>query len=52
MMTPAGATVRALLTGGGVGTSAIIAIARGTGVMVVAFLWARRLYSVRPLPVR
>lgn len=44
--------VRALLTAGAVGTSAIIAIAWGTGVTAVAFLWARRLYSVRPLPVR
>ncbi len=50
--TPVTQAVRALLTGGAVGTSAIIAIAWGTGVTAVAFLWARRLYSVRPLPVR
>jgi ABC-2 type transport system permease protein len=50
--TPVTQAVRALLTGGAVGTSAIIAIAWGTGVTVLAFLWARRLYSVRPLPVR
>jgi ABC-2 type transport system permease protein len=50
--TPITQAVRALLTGGAAGSSAIIAVAWGAGVALGAYLLATRLYRVRPLPVR
>ncbi len=50
--TPVTEAVRALLTGGAVGSNAIIAVAWGCGIALASYLWARRLYRVRPLPVR
>jgi ABC-2 type transport system permease protein len=50
--TPVTQAVRALLTGGAVGSSAIIAVGWGAGMALGSYLWARRLYRVRPLPVR
>jgi ABC-2 type transport system permease protein len=50
--TPVTTAVRQLLAGGAVGDNAVIAIAWGAGVALGAYLWARHVYSTRPLPVR
>ena len=50
--TPVTTAVRQLLLGGAVGDNAVIAIAWGAGVTLLAYLWARRVYNTRPLPVR
>jgi ABC-2 type transport system permease protein len=50
--TPVTTAVRRLLLGGAIGDNAVIAIAWGVGVSLVAFLWARHVYNSRPLPVR
>jgi ABC-2 type transport system permease protein len=50
--TPVTTAVRQLLLGGAVGDNAVIAIAWSAGVTVGAYLWARRAYNTRPLPVR
>jgi ABC-2 type transport system permease protein len=50
--TPVTTAVRQLLLGGAVGDNAMIAIAWGAGVSLAAYLWARHVYSTRPLPVR
>ena len=43
--TPITETVRGLLTGTGIGTQAIAAIAWSLGIAVASYLWARRLYE-------
>lgn len=48
--TPFTEAIRSLLLGGPVAHNAIIASARGVGLTIVSYLWARRLYSRRPLP--
>jgi ABC-2 type transport system permease protein len=50
--TPVTTAVRQLLAGGAVGDNAVIAIAWGAGVALGSYLWARHVYSTRPLPVR
>jgi ABC-2 type transport system permease protein len=50
--TPVTTAVRGLLLGGAVGDNAVIAIAWSAGVAMGAYLWARHVYSTRPLPVR
>jgi ABC-2 type transport system permease protein len=45
--TPVTQTVRALLTGGPIGTQAIAAIAWSIGIALVSYLWAVRLYNRR-----
>jgi ABC-2 type transport system permease protein len=50
--TPVTTAVRQLLEGGAVGDNAVIAIAWGAGVTLGAYLWARHVYTTRPLPVR
>jgi ABC-2 type transport system permease protein len=45
--TPVTQTVRGLLTGGPVGTSAIAAIAWSAGIALVSYLWALSLYDRR-----
>jgi ABC-2 type transport system permease protein len=46
--TPVIDTLRGLLTGTGIGNSAIIAIAWCAGLTVAAYFWARALYNRRP----
>jgi ABC-2 type transport system permease protein len=46
--TPIIDTMRGLLTGTGIGNSAILAIAWCTGLTLVGFFWARALYNRRP----
>jgi ABC-2 type transport system permease protein len=46
--TPIIDTLRGLLTGTGIGSSAIIAIAWCIGLTLAAYFWARALYSRRP----
>ncbi|SCG62774.1 ABC transporter permease [Micromonospora inositola] len=45
--TPIIETLRALLTGGPVGSNAIVATAWCAGIALVSYLWARRLYARR-----
>jgi ABC-2 type transport system permease protein len=49
--TPVIQTVRGLLTGGPIGANAVMAIAWGTGIAALSYLWARRLYR-RPMQAR
>jgi ABC-2 type transport system permease protein len=50
--TPVNETLRGLLTGAPVGSNAVIAVAWCAGIALLAYLWARRLYSRHPIPVR
>lgn len=50
--TPVTQAVRGLLVGGAIGDNAVIAIAWSAGVALAAYLWARHVYTRRPLPVR
>lgn len=50
--TPVTETLRGLLVGGAIGSDALIAAAWGLGVALLSYLWARRLYSRQPQPVR
>ena len=43
--TPVTETLRGLLTGSGVGTNAIVAIAWSLGIALASYLWARNLYE-------
>jgi ABC-2 type transport system permease protein len=45
--TPVTQTVRGLLTGGAVGSHAIVAVAWSVGIALVSYLWAVRLYNRR-----
>lgn len=45
--TPVTETLRGLLTGTGIGTNAIVAVAWSVGVVLVSYLWARSLYKHR-----
>jgi ABC-2 type transport system permease protein len=45
--TPVTQTVRGLLTGGAVGSHAIVAVAWSVGIALVGYLWAVRLYNRR-----
>ncbi|HEY6538349.1 MAG TPA: ABC transporter permease [Candidatus Dormibacteraeota bacterium] len=45
--TPVADTLRGLLSGGGVGNNAIIAIGWSVGIAAVSYLWAIRLYNRR-----
>jgi ABC-2 type transport system permease protein len=40
-------TTRGLLTGGGVGNQAVVAVAWSIGIAVVSYVWATRLYNGR-----
>jgi len=44
--TPITETVRGLLTGTGIGTEAIAALAWSVGIAAASYLWARHLYEV------
>jgi ABC-2 type transport system permease protein len=46
--TPIIDTMRGLLTGTGIGHSAVLAIAWCAGLTVVGYFWARALYNRRP----
>jgi len=48
--TPVMETLRGLLLGTGIGTSAPVAVAWSVGLALVGFLWARRLYARDPVP--
>jgi ABC-2 type transport system permease protein len=50
--TPIMETVRGLLLGSAIGSSAAIAVAWCVGIALVGFLWARKLYNRDPSPVR
>jgi ABC-2 type transport system permease protein len=50
--TPVTQTLRGLLVGGAIGSNAVIAVAWGAGIALLSYLWARRLYSRHPQPVR
>jgi ABC-2 type transport system permease protein len=50
--TPVTQTLRGLLVGGSIGSDALIAVAWGVGIALLSYLWARRLYSRQPQPVR
>jgi ABC-2 type transport system permease protein len=50
--TPVNETLRGLLTGTPIGSNAVIAVAWCAGIALLAYLWARRLYSRHPIPVR
>ena len=45
--TPVTQTIRGLLTGGPIGTQAIVAIAWSIGIALISYLWAIRLYNHR-----
>jgi len=45
--TPVTQTIRGLLTGGPIGTQAIVAIAWSIGIALISYLWAIRLYNRR-----
>jgi ABC-2 type transport system permease protein len=46
--TPVMDTLRGLLLGGPIGTSAVLAVAWSAGITAVGYLWARRSYERRP----
>jgi ABC-2 type transport system permease protein len=46
--TPVMDTLRGLLLGGPIGTSAVLAVAWSAGITAVGYLWARRSYEGRP----
>jgi ABC-2 type transport system permease protein len=50
--TPVTQTLRGLLVGGAIGSDALTAVAWGAGIALLSYLWARRLYSHQPQPVR
>jgi ABC-2 type transport system permease protein len=50
--TPVTQTLRGLLVGGPIGSDALVAAAWGVGIALLSYLWARRLYSRQPQPVR
>ena len=50
--TPVNETLRGLLTGTPIGSNAVIAVAWCAGIALLAYLWARRLYSRHPIPAR
>lgn len=50
--TPVTQTLRALLVGGAIGSDALTAVAWGVAIALLSYLWARRLYSRQPQPVR
>ena len=50
--TPVTETLRGLLVGGSIGSDALAAGAWGVGIALLSYLWARRLYSRQPQPVR
>ena len=50
--TPVTQTLRGLLVGGAIGSDALTAVAWGVGIALLSYLWARRLYSRQPQPVR
>lgn len=50
--TPVTQTLRGLLDGGPIGSNAIIAVAWGAGIALLSYLWATRLFSRHPQPVR
>ena len=50
--TPVTQTLRGLLVGGAIGSSAVIAVAWGVAIALLSYLWARRLFSRHPQPVR
>jgi ABC-2 type transport system permease protein len=43
--TPVTETLRGLLTGTGIGTNAIVAVAWSIGIAFVSYLWARNRYD-------
>jgi ABC-2 type transport system permease protein len=46
--TPVMDTLRGLLLGGPIGSSAVLAVAWCAGITAVGYLWARRSYERRP----
>jgi len=48
--TPVMETLRGLLMGTPIGTSGVLAVAWSTGIALVGYLWARRLYNRDPTP--
>jgi ABC-2 type transport system permease protein len=50
--TPVTQTLRGLLAGGPIGSNAIIGVAWGAAIALLSYLWARRLFSRHPQPVR
>jgi ABC-2 type transport system permease protein len=50
--TPVMDTVRGLLLGTAIGSSAVIAVAWCAGITLVGYLWAKKLYNRDPDPVR
>ncbi len=50
--TPVTQTLRGLLVGGPIGANATVTVAWGAGIALFSYLWARRLFSRGPQPVR